>query len=447
MTEYGPVRDGDETAFWRLVNYAFSPSEGPFDPDDVAAPNDVGDPRSLYDGDELVAGCRHYDLSVDLREHAVDTGGIGVLASDPGRRREGNVRRLLAASLAEYRDEGRRLALLWPFDYEFYGALGWATVSKLARWEVAPDALDGLAAATAPGGDAGFERLTAEDWRRLVPVRRADGADTDLLVRRSASWWREFVFDRWDRTPYVYAWVVDGDVRGYLVYTVAGEADDRVMTVREHAARDADARRQLFRFCRDHDSQVDRVRFYTLTGAVAGEGFDPHLHLDDPGAADATVSAGGMARLIDVAADLPAVVGPGSTRPRATSTSWSTTRSPTGTTAASASPSRAVADWTCDESTREATTSARRRRSDSASALSRRWSWALGRPNSWHVPARSTATRPRSRLWATVSRPGVRCSERTSEGHPGRDSAPPVTPCRRLGTHRRSRDGSAWDTR
>ncbi|PSQ58935.1 GNAT family N-acetyltransferase [Halobacteriales archaeon SW_7_71_33] len=311
MTEYGPVRDGDETAFWRLVNYAFSPSEGPFDPDDAAAPNDVGDPRTLYDGDELVAGCRHYDLSVDLREDAVDTGGIGVLASDPGRRRESNVRRLLAASLAEYRDEGRRLALLWPFDYEFYGALGWATVSKLARWEVAPDALDGLAAATAPGGDAGFERLTAEDWRRLVPVRRADGADTDLLVRRSASWWREFVFDRWDRTPYVYAWVVDGNVRGYLVYAITAEGDDRVMTVREHAARDADARRQLFRFCRDHDSQVDRVRFYTLTGAVAGEGFDPHLHLDDPGAADATVSAGGMARLVDVAADLPAVVGPG----------------------------------------------------------------------------------------------------------------------------------------
>jgi len=315
MAEYGPVREGDTGAFWALVNYAFSPEEGPLDPDEVEAPNDVGAPRAWYDGDDLLAGCRHYDLTVDLRESEVETGGIGILASDPSRRREGNVRDLLAAALAEYREEGRRLALLWPFDYQFYGALGWATVSKLTSWEIAPEDLDGLAAdgpsTAATEATTGFERLRADDWRRLEPVRRADRAEADLTVRREASWWREFVFDRWDRTPYVHAWVVDGDLRAYLVYTITTEGEDRLLTVREHAALDADARRQVFRFCRDHDSQVDRVRFYTLTEAVTGEGFDPHLYLDDPGAADATVSAGGMARLVDVAADLPAVAGPG----------------------------------------------------------------------------------------------------------------------------------------
>jgi len=78
---------------------------------------------------------------------------------------------------------------------------------------------------------------------------------------------------------------------------------------RPRLALDVDARRQLFRFCRDHDSQVDRVRFDTPADAVAGDGLDPHLYPDDPGAADATVSTGGMGRLVDVAADLPAVAG------------------------------------------------------------------------------------------------------------------------------------------
>lgn len=315
MATYGPVRDGDTGAFWALVNYAFSPEEGPVDPDEVEGevPNDVGDPRGWYEGDDLLAGCRHYDLPVDLRGGVVPAGGIGILASDPSRRREGNVRDLLTASLAEYRDEGRRLALLWPFDYQYYRALGWAMVSKLTSWELAPEDLDGLAAdgsmTADPQAETGFERLRADDWRRLVPVRRTDRADLDLTVRRSESWWRGFVFDRWDRTPYVYAWVVDGEVRAYFVYTITAEGDGRLLTVREHAAVDAAARRQVFRFCRDHDSQVDRVRFYTVTDAVTGDGFDPHLYLEDPGAVDATVSAGGMGRLVDVAADLPAIAG------------------------------------------------------------------------------------------------------------------------------------------
>ncbi|MFB6127580.1 MAG: enhanced intracellular survival protein Eis [Halolamina sp.] len=326
MAEYHSVPDADDDAFRALVEYAFCPENGPFDPAeaDPGPDHEVGEPRGYYDGGDLLAVCRHYGLATELRESVVDAGGVGTVASEPGRRREGNVRELLAASLAEYRDRGRRLALLWPFDIGFYRALGWATVSKLAVWEVAPDDLAGLAAdgpddrRAANRRDAGFERLTADDWERLVPVQVADHADADLAVRRTEAWWREFVFDRWDERPFVYAWVGDGDagsdgdsdVRGYLVYHVAAEGDERVLVVREQAARDVDARRQLFRFCRDHDSQVDRVRFYTTPDAVAGEGFDPHRHLDDPGAAEATVRAGAMGRLVDVVEDLPAVVGP-----------------------------------------------------------------------------------------------------------------------------------------
>ena len=303
MADYRPIPDADEDAFRELVQYAFSPENGPYDPDSVGEAVDVGDRRGLYD-DGLVAVCRHYEFPVRLRGNEVTTGGVGVVGSDPARRREGNVRELLTASLAEYRDRGWRLATLWPFDVGFYGSMGWATVSKLATWEAPPAALDGLAAERPASGQ--FERLAADDWERVVPVQQADH-DTALALRRSEAWWREFVFDRWDGTPYVYGWVVDGDVRGYLVYDFGDDGD--TFAVREQAALDAAARRQLFRFCRDHDSQVDRVRFYTTANAVAGEGFDPHLYLDDPGAWDATVTTGAMTRLVDVAADLPAIAG------------------------------------------------------------------------------------------------------------------------------------------
>lgn len=304
VTEYRRVTDDD--AFRTLAEYGFSPENGPFDPDDAGESLTVGDQRGLYDGEDLLAVCRHYDLSVALRETQIHTGGIGFVTSAPGHRRQGHVRELLTASLAEYRGD-RRLALLWPFDAAFYADLGWATVSKLASWEIAADDLAGLAADPPDErDDCGFERLTADDWTRLVPVQRADHGATDLAVRRSEAWWREFVFDRSGKTPFVYGWVVDGEMRAYLVYDIA----DDVLRIHEQAAHDTDARRHLFRFCRNHDSQVDRIRFYTTVDAVAGHGFDPQLYLRDPGVADATVSAGAMARLVDVAADLPAVAGP-----------------------------------------------------------------------------------------------------------------------------------------
>ncbi len=303
MSDYRPIPEADEDTFRELVHYAFSLEDGPFD-DTASDPEPtIGDRRGLYDGN-LSAVCRHYHLPVELRASVIEAGGIGAVASDPGQRREGHVQELLAASLTEYRDRDWRLAFLWPFDVGFYANMGWATASKLATWEISPADLDGMAAVDA--GTGRFERLHADDWHRLEPVQRADH-DTALAVRRDEGWWREFVFDRYDKTPYVYGWIVDDDVRGYLVYTVQSGDDGRTLVVREQAALDTAARRQLFRFCRDHDSQVNQIRFSTPAEAVTGDGFDPHLYLDDPGACDATVTAGAMVRLVDVKTDLPEI--------------------------------------------------------------------------------------------------------------------------------------------
>ncbi len=312
MPDYRPIPEADKEVFRELVHYAFSPEDGPFEDASSDSEPTIGDHRGLYDSD-LTAVCRHYDLPVELRASVIAAGGIGGVASDPAQRREGHVQELLAESLMEYRDRDWRLAFLWPFDVGFYADMGWATTSKLATWEISPADLDGMAATD--GGNGRFERLSADDWHRLEPVQRADH-DTALAVRRSEGWWREFVFDRYDKTPYVYGWVVDGDVRGYLAYTIQGGDDGRTLVVREQAAIDTAARCQLFRFCRDHDSQVNQIKFYTPAEAVTGDGFDPHLYLDDPGACDATVTAGAMGRLVDVEADLPAIGGATATTTR-----------------------------------------------------------------------------------------------------------------------------------
>ncbi|MFC6788054.1 GNAT family N-acetyltransferase [Halobaculum halobium] len=131
-------------------------------------------------------------------------------------------------------------------------------------------------------------------------------AGDEFRLDRGEGWWRHRVFESWETDPYVYGWT-DGDrgdsLRGYLVYTIRDEdgSDGRALTVNEFAARDREARRQLLRFCRDHDSQVERVRF---TGPADTRLFDD---LDDPQAAETEIRPGPMARVVDVESALAAI--------------------------------------------------------------------------------------------------------------------------------------------
>lgn len=310
MPDYCPVPDADDDAFRALVQYAFRPQEGPYDHDDAPDAPDLGERRGLYDGDDPLAVCLHYDLTLAARGDDVAAGGVSQVAGAPEHRRQGHVRELLADSLAEYRDRGRHLAVLWPFDVGFYRRLGWATIAKLATWEVDPGDLDGLVDRLDDPDAGRFERLAPDDWTELPPVLAADHFTHDLAMRRSEGWWRHRVFDRWDAEPYVYAWRDDdGDLRAYVVYAVDEADDGRALAVWDHAATDRDARRHLFRFLRDHDSQVDSIRYHTPPEAVAGADFDLHRELADPAAVDPKVQSGAMARLVDVAADLPVLAG------------------------------------------------------------------------------------------------------------------------------------------
>ncbi|WP_284031804.1 GNAT family N-acetyltransferase [Halobaculum lipolyticum] len=257
----------------------------------------VGDP----DAASLAVVCGYYDFSARIRGAFHDVAGVSAVASPPEYRRRGLVRELLAGVHRELRDDGVAVAALWPFEYPFYRRLGYARVNDYARITVAPDALS--AACPDPAGT--FERLGPDDWRRLDAVYDEWGP-ASLRLDRSADWWRSRVFQSWRTDPYVYGWTAGAagdELGGYLAYTVedGDDADGKTMAVSEFASRGREARGHLLRFLRNHDSQVERVRF---TGPADERLFD---ELDDPRAAETEVRPGPMARLVDVEAALEAI--------------------------------------------------------------------------------------------------------------------------------------------
>jgi predicted acetyltransferase len=313
------VLPGDHRERFRdVLSYAFEPEGGPdWDRSDHEWP-DLFTPLGYYDAApdadvgvaDLAAACGYYDFETRVRDGWHRVPGVSAVASPPETRRRGVVAGMLEDLLSRFRDDGVALCSLWPFEYEFYRRFGWATCNDYAQLTVPPEQLS----ARAPDPAGTFERLDAADDVAAMNAVHEAWATEDLAVRRTEGWWRERVFRGWKRDPYVYGWrdseaqsasetrtgsesTRERTLEGYVVYTV-GERDDgdgRVMTVWELAAADARAHDHLLRFCRDHDSQVERVQFRRLPSWVR-----PLFDYPDPRAATLEIRPGPMVRIVDV---------------------------------------------------------------------------------------------------------------------------------------------------
>ncbi|MFC7045149.1 enhanced intracellular survival protein Eis [Halobacteriaceae archaeon GCM10025711] len=115
-----------------------------------------------------------------------------------------------------------------------------------------------------------------------------------MTVRRTEEWWRSRVFTGWRSDPYAYAWERDGEVRGYVVYTIEDGDDGKTFRVRDRAWTDEEAYLNVLRFVHNHEAQVDSVRWPDPVDT-------PLLDLvDDPRAVDVELSTGIMFRVVDV---------------------------------------------------------------------------------------------------------------------------------------------------
>lgn len=312
--DYRSVPDAHREAFFDAVRYAFRPEAGPEwerPDDDSPTPMTL---RGMYDADpetadadlspeSLRATGGYYDFTARVRGDWHTAGGVSVITADPTIRRGGVVATMLDELLAEFRREGTDFSVLWPFEYEFYRRFGWAKANDYARVTLPPAEL----AAVAPDPAGEFVRLLPDDWERLAAVH-AQWATETLAVDRSEAFWRGRLFASWRSDPYVYGWERDGDLRGYLLYRVedGDDGEGKTLAVEELAGVDREATDHLYRFCRNHDSQVESVRLRRRADTSLLD------RLADPRAATVERNPGPMVRVVDVVDALSALSYPAS---------------------------------------------------------------------------------------------------------------------------------------
>ncbi|WP_049902478.1 GNAT family N-acetyltransferase [Halococcus agarilyticus] len=302
MTEYRPIQEEYEDRHHAITGYAFDAGSGPYDPDEPIDERRrrrwaFGEDRGVFDDNDLVACGTHIEFTARLRGEWLPVAGLSGVASPPERRHQGFVGELLEASLREYRERGWPIAALRPFEHDFYARYGWATGCRYQTATVDPAALSTVRSAAA--GE--FRRIEPEEYATLEPVFEGWLHGVNLATRRSADWWRDRVFQAHDTERFCYAWLRDGEPRGYLLYRVREDDDGRCLVVDEMASTDHEAYLNLLRFCHDHDSQVSTVELY---------GHDHDRLLDvvtDRDAIEVEVAAGKMVRIVDVPGALEAV--------------------------------------------------------------------------------------------------------------------------------------------
>lgn len=177
-----PLPEEHRETYREFLNYAFRPENGPDWSDERLPDPESYRPRGFYDAPpdapvedldaaDLRTVCAFYDFTARVRGEWHPLPGISAVASPPEARRQGHVAAMLDALLAEFRDTGRYLSALWPFEYAFYRRFGWATASNYAKTTVPPDEL-GAVAADRPGSSSDSTPTTGGGSKTYPRPRR-----------------------------------------------------------------------------------------------------------------------------------------------------------------------------------------------------------------------------------------------------------------------------------
>jgi predicted acetyltransferase len=236
-----------------------------------------------------VTMCYSFRLSVPGQE-VLPAAGVTFVAVMPTHRRRGVLSSLMRRQLADVRDRGEPLAILWASEAVIYGRYGYGRASwhlgfTLRRGE---GRLAGAVSAGA-GAGAGASAASAADGLRLriaepeaalpelAKVYDAVLATRPGMFGRNDAWWRSAIYDPVDQrqgaSPLRCLLAEDASgPRGYALYsavdTWTGFLPENVLTVRELMAADPAASAAL---CTDLLSR-DLTTEFRL----------PHRPVDDP---------------------------------------------------------------------------------------------------------------------------------------------------------------------
>jgi predicted acetyltransferase len=261
---------------------------------------------AAFDGATPVGTAAAYSFRLTVPGHQVlPAAGITWVSVLPSHRRRGVLRSMMRRQLADVRDRGEPLAVLWASESVIYSRYGYGR----AMWhaDLTFHRGDGTLAKTAPVDDGLRLRIAdpAASLPELAKVYDVVLPSRPGFIARNEAWWRREVYDPPERrqgTTPLHCLLAEDDSgpRGYALYSAVNRWDrettlpDGVLTVREMVATDAAASAALAADLLSRDLTTEfRVRARPVD--------DPLLYqLADPRRARPRLKDALWVRIIDV---------------------------------------------------------------------------------------------------------------------------------------------------
>ena len=267
--------------------------------------------RSLiaFDGSIPVGGTVAFTFRLRVPGADVPAAGVSWVAVLPTYRRRGILRSLMRRQLADVRDRGEPLAVLWASESVLYGRYGYGRASWTHAYTIHRG--EGALAADAPSDPALRLRITEPGQARaeLAKVYEAVFDTRPGFFQRNDVWWDRMVWDPEDErhgsTP-LRCVVAEDDTgpRGYSLYSGRDDWDEDAflaagaINVRELIATDPPASAALWGDLLSRDLTADiHARNRPVDDPV-------QFQLADPRRLRAQVSDALWARIIDLPAAL-----------------------------------------------------------------------------------------------------------------------------------------------
>lgn len=302
VNNYKRIPEENREEFKEMLHYAFRPHKEEVDYNDEVFWPRVGDPRGIYDGENLVAVSSIHSFESLVRENWLPTGGLTAVATSPENRHKGHIKTMMTELLNELRDREVILSSLWPFSYPFYDKLGWRFCDRYTSYEFDPEVLE-FAAEKSIGS---FRQVSKDDYDDIAPTYQKFIRKFNLPLKRSSKWWKYQRLSQWDNTVYCYLWEQKKDVKGYVLYSVernTGNGWKKELNVGEIIYETEGAFYQLLRFLYNHGSQMNKI---TLPSPLPN-GLSLLDLVDNPREIEAKEKPGVMVRCVDVEAAIEAL--------------------------------------------------------------------------------------------------------------------------------------------
>jgi predicted acetyltransferase len=277
--------------FRRICKYAFTvlPEVMPYWlPDDL----DLTWTRAVFDNGKMASITQVIPFRVFYGDALIPMGGYSGVATPPEYRRKGYVRQLLFHSLKDMRDNGVPLSYLYPFEFSYYRKFGWEQASVFHNLTFSGSVFHGIKEV-----EGAMEQKAPEDIEEMNTVYETFAKRYTSACVRDKRYWK-MILTPPKRNRFAYLWRnSQGEPRGYIMFDnqekTGGSEFEVNMLTREWAALDHEARLGVFRFLRDHDSQINEIMLRTAPGVPV------RAYMNNP-RCKYQVEPGCMARIVDV---------------------------------------------------------------------------------------------------------------------------------------------------